>query len=88
VQSCPERAISISPRLLLDTDARNAVRLLNQDAPFHCLSCGSAFATKSVIGRMEERLAGHSMFSTPAARRRLQLCGDCRVADMMQAGEL
>jgi len=87
-QSCPERAISISPRLLLDTDARNAVRLLNEDAPFHCLSCGSAFATKSVIGRMEQRLAGHSMFSTSAARRRLQLCGDCRVADMMQAGEL
>jgi ferredoxin len=88
VQSCPERAISISPRLLLDTDARNAVRLMNEDAPFHCLSCGSAFATKSVIGRMEQRLADHSMFSTPAARRRLQLCGDCRVADMMQAGEL
>jgi ferredoxin len=87
-QSCPERAISISPRLLLDTDARNVVRLLNEDAPFHCLSCGSAFATKAVIGRMEQRLADHSMFSTPAARRRLQLCGDCRVADMMQAGEL
>ena len=88
VQSCPERAISIRPRLLLDANARNAVRLLNEDAPFHCLSCGNAFATRSVIGRIEQRLADHSMFSTPAARRRLQLCGECRVADMMQAGEM
>jgi ferredoxin len=87
-QSCPERAISLRPRLLRSAEARNAVRLLNEDAPFHCLSCGNAFATRAVIGRMQQRLADHSMFGTPAARRRLQLCGECRVADMMQAGEL
>jgi Fe-S-cluster-containing hydrogenase component 2 len=88
VQSCPEDAIRIEPRLLLDADARNSVRLLNEDSPFHCVRCGSAFATRSVIGRMSERLAEHAMFATPEARRRLQMCGDCRVADMMQAGEI
>jgi ferredoxin len=88
VQSCPENAIQIEPRLLLDADARNEVRLLNEDSPFHCVRCGSAFATRSVIGRMSERLAEHSMFATPESRRRIQMCGDCRVADMMQAGEL
>ncbi len=88
VQSCPEEAIRIEPRLLLDADARNAVRLLNEDSPFHCVRCGTAFATRSVIGRMSERLADHAMFATPESRRRLQMCGNCRVADMMQSGEI
>jgi ferredoxin len=88
VQSCPESAVQLTPRLLLDAQARNSPRLMNEDSPFHCMRCGSAFATRSVIGRMQERLAEHAMFATPEARRRLQMCGDCRVADMMQAGEL
>jgi hypothetical protein len=52
------------------------------------VSCGKPFATTAVIGRMQQRVAGHSMFQDPRARRRLQMCGDCRVADMMLAQEL
>ena len=34
---------------------------------------------------MMGRLAGHSMFAGGAALRRLQMCADCRVVDMMQS---
>jgi ferredoxin len=86
-RSCPEDAIWISPRLLLDAGRRGKPRLLREDSPFHCVSCGSAFATASVIGRMQQRLAGHSMFKGERDRYRLQMCGDCRVADMMREQE-
>ena len=87
-RSCPEDAIWISPRLLFDAQARGRPRVLREDSPFHCVSCGKPFATTAVIGRMQLRLAGHSMYQDPKARRRLLMCGDCRVADQMLAQEL
>jgi hypothetical protein len=30
------------------------------------------------------RLVSHSMFATAGSRRRLQMCADCRVIDMME----
>ncbi len=87
-RTCPEDAIWITPRFLFDREARGHTRVLREDSPFHCVSCGKPFATTAVIGRMQQRLAGHSMFQDPRARRRLQMCGDCRVADMMLAQEL
>lgn len=84
--ACPEDAISLRSRLLLTVEAGQA-RILHRDAPFHCVSCGKPFATASMVGSMLHKLSGHSMFSTPEAKRRLQMCGDCRVKDMM-ASEL
>ncbi len=87
-RACPEDAVWITPRLLFDAAARGRPRVLREDAPFHCVSCGKPFATTSAIGRIGQRLAGHSMFAEPASRRRLQMCGDCRVKDMMRGGEI
>jgi len=87
-RTCPEDAIWIAPRLLFDAEARGRLRILREDSPFYCVSCGKPFATTAVIGRMQQRLAGHSMYQGPKARRRLQMCGDCRVADQMLAEEL
>jgi ferredoxin len=84
-RACPENAIRISPRFLFDAKARTEPRVLREDSPFHCVTCGKPFATTAVIGRMQQRLADHSMFREPEARRRLQMCGDCRVADMMRS---
>lgn len=81
---CPEDAIWISPRLLFDAQARNQLRVLQAEAPFHCIQCGKPFATASVIARMDERLVGHWMFKAERERRRLRMCGDCRVADRMR----
>ncbi len=80
-RACPEHAITRSPRLLFE-DARQRPRLLNEDAPFACVSCGKPFATTAVISRMFEKLKGHWMFDDPQARARLEMCEDCRVKDM------
>jgi ferredoxin len=80
--TCPEGAIALSPRLLLTPQAREA-RVLNRTEPFHCVKCGKAFGTKQVVETMLGRLAGHSMFAGNGALERLQMCGDCRVVDMM-----
>ncbi|MGE5095161.1 MAG: 4Fe-4S binding protein [Betaproteobacteria bacterium] len=82
--TCPEEAITLSPRLLLTPAVREA-RLLNETVPFHCISCGKAFGTKQMVDAMTGRLAAHSMFTQGSALRRLQMCADCRVVDMMSS---
>ena len=82
--TCPEDAITLAPRLLLGAPAREA-RIINQTQPFHCIRCDKPFATRQVIDVMMGRLAGHSMFAQPGALRRLQMCADCRVIDMMSS---
>jgi ferredoxin len=82
--TCPEDAIALSPRLLLTPAVREA-RLLNETQPFHCVSCGKPFGTRQMVDAMLGRLAGHSMFANEGALRRLQMCADCRVVDMMAA---
>jgi len=81
-KTCPEDAITLNPRLLL-TPAVREPRVLNQTQPFHCILCAKPFGTTQMVATMLGRLAGHSMFSTPEAQRRLQMCADCRVVDMM-----
>jgi ferredoxin len=80
--TCPENAIALSPRLLLTPAVREA-RVLNETQPFHCVSCGKAFGTRQMVETMLGRLSGHSMFTGGEALRRLQMCADCRVVDMM-----
>ena len=82
--TCPESAITLAPRLLLTPAVREA-RVLNETQPFHCVSCNKPFGTRLMVDAMMGRLAGHSMFAGGAALRRLQMCADCRVVDMMKA---
>jgi ferredoxin len=82
--TCPEEAIALAPRLLLGAPARGA-RVLNETQPFNCVRCGKPFGTRQMVQAMLGRLTGHSMFSGGDALRRLQMCGDCRVIDMMSA---
>ena len=80
--TCPEQAITLVPRLNLAESAKKPV-VLNQAQPFHCVRCGKAFGTKQMIDSMTARLTTHSMFSGGVALKRLQMCADCRVVDMM-----
>ena len=84
-RACPESCITRSPRYLFDREARRRPRVLNEDRPFHCVSCGKVFGTTSVVMRMQERLADHSMFQAPGALARLRMCEDCRVKDMFRS---
>ena len=83
-KTCPEDAITLAPRLLLTADATRPV-IVNEDKVFACVRCGKPFANQRIIDNMLGRLATHSMFSDPAALRRLQMCQDCRVVDMFES---
>ena len=80
VNTCPENAIALIPRLLLGKEAKEAVTL-NEAEPFNCVRCGKPFGTRQMVDNMLGKLSGHSMFA--GGTRRLQMCGDCRVVDMM-----
>ena len=80
-ETCPEDAISLVPRILLGAQAKEAVTL-NEAQPFHCVRCAKPFGTRQMVENMLGKLTGHSMFA--GNTRRLQMCGDCRVVDMME----
>lgn len=81
-KTCPEDAITLEPRLLLTESALKAV-VLNETEPYLCARCGKPFGTRRMIEAMVGRLSGHSMFGSDSARRRLHMCADCRVIDMV-----
>jgi ferredoxin len=81
--TCPEDAISLVPRLLLGARAKETV-VLNEAQPFDCVRCGKPFGTRQMVDNMLGKLGAHSMFSGGSGLRRLQMCGDCRVVDMME----
>jgi ferredoxin len=82
-RTCPEDAIRLVPRLLLGAAAKNPV-VLNEAEPFNCVRCGKPFGTRKMVDNMLGKLGAHSMFAGEGALKRLQMCGDCRVVDMMQ----
>jgi len=84
-KACPEDAIQPHPRILYDTEARQRTRILYEEPPFCCISCGKPFATKSMLDVMMAKLQGHWMFQSEEAIRRLQMCDHCRVKDMFSA---
>jgi ferredoxin len=81
VNTCPEKAITLVPRLLIGQKAKEAVTL-NEAEPFNCVRCAKPFGTKQMVDNMLGKLSNHSMFA--GGVRRLQMCGDCRVVDMME----
>lgn len=83
-KTCPEDAIRLVPRLLLGAQAKAAVTL-NEAEPFNCVRCGKPFGTRKMIDSMTGKLGAHSMFAGGGALRRLQMCADCRVVDMMNS---
>ncbi len=83
--SCPEDAIRTEPRFLYNDRERSEPRLLHEEQPLCCISCGKPFATRSALTSLMKKLEGHWMFQTEAERRRLEMCDTCRVKDMMRA---
>ncbi|MEM6985737.1 MAG: 4Fe-4S binding protein [Pseudomonadota bacterium] len=79
--ACPENAISREQRYLFDSSAARETRELRAEEPFLCVECAKPFAVRSVIEKMQAKLADHWMFSDDKAKRRLMMCEDCRVKD-------
>jgi len=85
-QACPEDAIRLHPRFLYDAELRQQPRVMHEEAPFCCVSCGKPFTTSGLLDTVQRKLEGHWMFQTEEARRRLQMCEHCRVKDMFKSG--
>ncbi len=86
-RACPESALTLDPRFHPDEVATRS-RVLKEEEPFRCMSCGKPFATQAMISRMLEKLSGHWMFETPEQQNRLRMCEDCRVADMFDRKDM
>lgn len=77
--TCPESAISLTPRLNFREEARQAI-VVKEEEPYECVRCGKPFGARSTVERIVARLGGkHSMFSDPAMVDRIRMCEDCRV---------
>ena len=78
--TCPEKVISLVPQI--DFGAITApARVLKEEEPFHCVSCGKPFGTRSTIDRIIAKLESqHWMFKNmPERLNTLRMCDDCRV---------
>ena len=83
--TCPERVISLEPRLDLAAWAAGPVTL-KQEEPYPCLSCGKPFGVRGTVERIVAKLSEkHWMFAGPNARRIdvVRMCEDCRVEAVM-----
>jgi ferredoxin len=84
-QSCPEQAISLVPRLRYQVQTHGNV--LHEEEPFKCICCGVPFSTRKMVDRLTEKLTDHWMFQDDRARRRLQMCKQCRLQDIFARQE-
>jgi len=77
--TCPERAITLAPQLDLGNAALSH-RVLHEEEPFECISCGKPFGVKSTIHAVMEKLEGkHWMYTGSDNTKLIQMCDDCRV---------
>jgi ferredoxin len=85
--TCPEKVITLEPRLDFSEAARTR-QVLKQEEPFHCIRCGKPFGTASTIARIEKALAGkHWMFEGSTSHTALiRMCEDCRVVEVTTRG--
>ncbi|HLI12730.1 MAG TPA: 4Fe-4S binding protein [Alphaproteobacteria bacterium] len=83
--TCPEKVITLEPRLNLGEGARRAA-ILAEDEPFLCVRCGKPFASRASIEKVTGKLAGiHWMFQDAARIARIKMCEDCRVIDEFES---
>jgi ferredoxin len=82
--TCPENAITLSPRLLL-TPLWNQPVIKHASTPFCCIRCSKPFGSLQMVDNMLAKMGGHPAFAGHLDR--LRMCGDCRVIDIMKTGD-
>ena len=87
VATCPEKVIRLEPRYNFSPAAMSP-EVVKAEEPFHCVSCGKPFGTKSTMERVLARLKGkHAMFQTDAQLRLIQMCDTCRIVTVAEEGD-
>ena len=77
--TCPENAITLAPQLDLSNEAMTH-RVLHEEEPFACISCGKMFGVKSTIETIIQKLEGkHWMYTGSDNTKLIQMCDDCRI---------
>lgn len=81
--TCPEKVITLIPQLDFRAATASA-RVIKEEEPYHCVSCGKPFGVKSSVERVLAKLEGkHWMFKDSAKRLDvIKMCADCRVNAM------
>lgn len=78
-KTCPEKVITLEPRINFAAGAMTP-QVLHEEEPFHCVSCGKPFGTRSTVERISKQLAGkHAMFQDAEAQKLIQMCDSCRI---------
>lgn len=85
VATCPEKVIGLKPRYNFASEAL-APHVMKMEEPFHCVSCGKEFGSKSSIERIVDKLRGHSMFKGEDQLKLIQMCDNCRVVALANSG--
>lgn len=86
--TCPEKALTLTPQVDFDAWAEPK-RILKEEEPLCCTSCGKAFGTGASLRRVMEKLQDHWMFTGPEGETRralLGMCDDCRTREVVIAG--
>lgn len=77
--TCPEKVITLEARYDTTPEAMRP-RVLHEEEPAACVSCGKPFGTKSSIARIREKLSGkHWMFQRADQIALIEMCDDCRI---------
>ena len=76
---CPERAITLSPRIALGDEAM-LPQVIREDERATCPQCGTQFGSKTGISRVVQRLEASGWSGqNPELSQRLLMCETCRV---------
>ena len=86
VSTCPEKAITLVPQYNLNDDSM-AAKVIIEDTPFDCISCGKTFGSTKSIERIAKKLSNHSMFQNQKKTEILKMCEDCRVGAMFEEND-
>jgi ferredoxin len=81
-KACPEKAISLLPRIVFERFISESQLILNKEDAFNCIRCAKPFATDRLIERMMTRLRDHWMYRSQTELQRLKMCHTCRLQDL------
>ena len=78
--TCPENVITLRPQFDFRASAASA-RLLKEEEPFCCISCGTPFGVKSTIERVTAQLERTNWMykGSPSRLDLIKMCEKCRV---------
>jgi len=83
--TCPEKVISLAPRLDLRTAAAQRL-VVKAEPPAACTRCQKPFGTRASIDKVRAKLSAHWMFADPARLAVLEMCEDCRAIEATLGG--